>query len=202
MKKTVVILVSLAILMSMVFAATACAMRPGGFRCIPKSWDMKNSCDALIWRMANPNECGMDFLGYEREVKGYYGRLQPQEASSDLVKALIQKHIGDLVRHLQNDKVHYFEAIEHKGYYESLDFFEKQGYEIPVEKPARWYLLQKKYRERFDDIMKELRSPTSKKDRNHSNVLAIEALSLAEKMYKSLGELGSSSKELSSFRDK
>lgn len=207
MKRNVVVINILTTLIGMLLLNNVCAR--GGGHCGEESRDLK-PYDALMWRMANPNECGKGFFIYQGDVKRIYQSLKPEEQNSQLVTMLIKKHIGELVEHLANEKKTGFTyATNFESYCDSLLFYEEKGFKIPIGKRTRHLLLQERYLERLEDALKELRTTVIRPEthifrdlngQSRAESLAIEINWLAtEKLDMTLKEIGISKEELEKY---
>lgn len=124
MKNTMILVILVA-----VFVTSTAFARPHGVGCQKQSRNMSPT-DALVWTMANPNECGMDFLGYARQIKFIVEKMSDDTLAIPIVNKLLTKHVGDIERRLSEGKGEftYFGALDYRDNYEHILFFKEKGF--------------------------------------------------------------------------
>lgn len=132
MKNTMILVVMVA-----VFITSTAFARHGGSGCQKQSRNM-DPTDALIWTMANPNECDMDFLGYARQIKFIVEKMSDDTLEIPIINKLLIKHVGDLERRLSEGKGEftYLGALDYEDNYEHLLFFKKKGFKTKLDELA------------------------------------------------------------------
>lgn len=125
MKNTMILVMAIVA----VFVTSTAFARHGGHGCQKQSRNMSPT-DALVWTMANPNECDMDFLGYAREIKFNAEKMSDETLQIPIINKLLAKHVGDLERRLSEGKGEftYLGALDYNDYYEHIVFFKEKGF--------------------------------------------------------------------------
>lgn len=169
-------IIVLAMIMVTFFSSTCFAKRGHGHVCSKQSFGMKPA-DAVIWTMANPNECGMDFLVYSREIKNDFDKLTISEKRKGIMKKLIQKHVDDLEKILTKKVVYtYSGAFDYEEYYQTLIFFKKNGYKTSIDEIALRMHLQSRYKEACEHIVSVMRGNKKEYPSNESYMQDVEGM--------------------------
>jgi len=153
------IIVTVLVLVAAFTVSTDCFARGGNHHVCGKQSSNMNAADAIVWTMANPNECDMDFLGYSREIKNDFEKLTPAEKKRSLMKKLIQKHVNDLEMVLSKRIVYkYSRAFDYEEYFQTLVFFKRMGYKTSADETALRMHLQNRFKEACEHVVSMMRS--------------------------------------------